>query len=94
MVIEPFKMKVSPSQSKLVQKMLFENGYEWSDVGKKIQHTNKKCLCLHYDDYPSLAIMYDTSAYMCNITWEEFEKKYVIKYLRKEKLKKIEQNKF
>lgn len=39
MKITPFKMQVTPAQSKRIQKILFENGYGWYVYGGHIRNT-------------------------------------------------------
>jgi len=42
MKIAPFKMRVTPEQSKRVQELLFKNGYKWfATVGPESQEVDK-----------------------------------------------------
>lgn len=51
MKIDPFKMKVTPAQSEIIQKILFKNGYKWADDRNIVQYTSQHNLFLDVDDY-------------------------------------------
>lgn len=49
MKIEPFKMEVTPEQSRQVQEIIFRNGGSWSESGPVIKHTYHPYLCYNSD---------------------------------------------
>ena len=52
MVIEvkPFKMKVTPGQSAMVQDFLFRNGYQWASMERLITNTDWPFLFFEDDE--------------------------------------------
>lgn len=54
MEIKPFKIKVNPEQSRIVQKVVFKNGYTWQSGHQDISKTSECYLffdnTLAYDD--------------------------------------------
>lgn len=79
MKIEPFKMKVTPEQSKTVQEVLFANGYKWHNGDTEVNHTNEAFL--FYNDY--LKLTYDSygETFIASpepeITFEQFKSMYM-----------------
>ena len=92
--IEPFEIKVNPEQSRIIQKVLFQNNYDWVNYNHKtIQHTNKKYLSLDrgYDDSAKeLCYIPSKSEFESDqtkeITFEYFLKTYAPKEYRKLKI--------
>lgn len=50
MKIEPFKMEVTPEQSRQVQEIVFRNGGRWPKGGPAIKHTDRPYLCYDSDN--------------------------------------------
>lgn len=82
MKIKPFRMKdLTPEKSKIVQEVLFKNGYKWcgSTLGQTISNLDGLHLYFNYD------LAYDNSRDYFNnhslpeLIFEEFEKLYVNK---------------
>ena len=59
--MEDFKIKVTPEQSEVIQKLLFILGYEWPDSKIKISHLDK-----------SFLYVYDTEKIRTGINSEQF----------------------
>lgn len=98
MQIKPFKIKVTPDQSRIVQKTLFDNYYYWSGYNHSyIQHTNKKYLSFDkgYDLPKALYYISNKKTFKLDqakeITFEEFLKTYATKEYRKLKLQQLQQ---
>ena len=98
MQIKPFKIKVTPEQSRIVQNTLFDNDYYWSGYNHSyIQHTDKKYLSfdIGYDFPKALCYISNKKAFELDqvkeITFEEFLKTYATKEYRKLKLQKLQQ---
>lgn len=90
--IEPFTIVVTPEQSKIVQEILFANGYCWGSGEKIIKNYFDEYLIFEYfstNTEPRLRITDAFDFDESKITFEEFTNKYDIKRLRKEKLKRI-----
>lgn len=49
MKVLPFKMKVCPEESEIVQKRLFELGYEWGQDGQEVTRTQFNNIMLESD---------------------------------------------
>lgn len=81
MKIEKFKMRVNPSQSEVVQKVLFENGYKWkgTDDITKISYTTEPFL--YFSDYLEYGIFEDTFENFYRdlpvLTFKQFKDKYM-----------------
>ena len=68
-----FKIKVTPEQSEVVQKLLFLAGYSWLSGDKNIKFTDKKYLFFDCDHITTSSL--DTYYIQDNnpeITFEEF----------------------
>jgi hypothetical protein len=79
MIIEPFKMKVNPEQSKIVQEVLFANGYKWKNGARRVLNTNYSFL--YFNDGRELAHQINDAAYFVDnhlkeISFEQFLSKY------------------
>lgn len=76
--IKPFKMKVNPAQSEIVQRELLERGYEWTSGRKLITNTGEPFFyfdegCMSFGNM-TRNFNEDTSP---EITFEEFVTKYL-----------------
>ena len=84
MKIEPFKMKVTPEQSRIVQEILFENGYSWYSGGTTVRNMDEEVLYFYgrtddpYKDKPGLtwALSIEGDPDIPILTYEEFIDKY------------------
>jgi len=95
LTISPFKMKdLTPEKSKIVQKVLFKNGYKWCSGNSKIHNTDSKVLLFYmgWDKKLDLSYsersdnFYDINKELPELTFEEFERLYVNKEPSKEDL--------
>lgn len=97
MKINDFKMKVTYSQSKIVQEILFANGYFWNYSSSTIKNLYYSYLFLEThdgvtkircsDDYN--VFKYETS--YKELTFNEFLNRYSLKEIRRKKLEKLVQ---
>ena len=76
MEIKPFKIKVTPEQSKIVQEVLFANGVKWSGDLAHVIHTDRKYLIV--DGRIStigwcMREMYDSETGLPELTFEQFQ---------------------
>ena len=74
-MIKPFKIKVSPSESAIVQRNLFNVGYSWITGSKEIKHTNENYLFFGEDGsltYSSSSLSDRGKGFSSLITFEEF----------------------
>ena len=85
MVINPFRIQVTPEQSIIVQKFLFSNNYEWFDSGTKIQHLELPYLFIgiKYLTHSNNNSTFSTHRFP-ELTYQD-----IIKVLRTDKLKKL-----
>jgi len=89
-----FKIRLTSEQSRVVQLVLFRNGYKWNDG-------SDKCLYLEYDHICLALRGNGTMVMSCAsifskddndsdyITFDDFRRKYDIKGLRRDKLDKL-----
>jgi len=78
MNIENFKMKVTPEQSKVVQEVLFKNGYKWRNGVENLSYIDKDFLIFDKEDC-GIGWSNDHHFNNCTITectFEEFKQKY------------------
>lgn len=79
MKIEPFKIKVTPEQSKIVQEVLFKNGYAWKD--RTIYMHDTKVPYLYLDNNGMITYGYNTTVFYrhqeSELTFEQFKQKYM-----------------
>jgi len=102
MKIKNFKMKVTPEQSKIVQNILFKNGYFWySDKVSIIRNLDYKyILCNRYDnDVKKIYCLisndiesFENEKDYKELTFDDFMNQYSLKRIRKNKLQKIYEN--
>lgn len=83
MKIEPFKMRVTPEQSRRVQEIIFENGGKWRQGQTDVINTNSPCLAFDlYGDGisawrdPLTGLPLFSDAEVPEITYDEFINKY------------------
>lgn len=79
--MEDFKIKnLTPEQSRVIQETVFKSGGSWTNGDKEVQHINCKMLCLFRK---RLSLTYDLNYFtiqrLPEITFEEFERKYITK---------------
>ena len=81
MQIEDFKIQVNPEQSRIVQAVLFENGYTWNSGGTHIQYLNKPMLILNTKYLNGLTQCDSLETfgidYIQELTFEQFKEKYM-----------------
>lgn len=95
MKIEPFTMHVTPEQSKIVQEILFDNGYSW--VNGEIRPVDHDGLYLSFGPYDKgvntyIRWCYSEDTEQSIITFNKFMKKYSKKAIRNKKLKQLHEN--
>ena len=75
MKIEPFRIRVTPEQSKIIQETLFENGYSWRGSPAQIKHLDKDRLI--FDSSRGLRHSWgDKCLYAPLITFKQFLSMY------------------
>lgn len=79
MRIEPFSMKVTPEQSRIVQEFLFANGYTWASGRKNVSYLNYDLICFTrtYKSDIKTTLGYNTTDGAPSITFEEFKNLYM-----------------
>lgn len=79
MNIENFKIVVTPEQSKVVQEVLFKNGYKWRNGSNKIGNLTGHYLIFDKVDYGlSWNTISEFQVYpVPELTFEEFKQKYM-----------------
>ena len=93
MKIEPFVIKVTPEQSKIIQEIIFKNGYSWADRQKIVQYIEdddfyyEYLLFQEYNRDPDDLVLRCTKSDIPTITFDEFINKYNLKEIRNKKLK-------
>lgn len=90
--IKPFTIKVTPKESKILQEILFANGYCWGSCSNKIEYLNEAYLvfeCYGANTTPRLRYTGSYDYSKPRITFEYFTNTYDIKKIRKEKLRKL-----
>ena len=90
--ILPFRMDVTSEQSKIVQEILFENGYTWAGGTQEITRLDRRCIIFEIFDNnakPQLRVTGESDEDEPLITFEQFINKYKINPERKEKLEKL-----
>jgi hypothetical protein len=92
MQIEPFKIRVTPEESKVVQEVLFKNGYTWCTGYKNISTFTLSWLYLYfkydkYDKYSENPVLFwggDSNSYVeydiPELTFQQFKEKYMKEY--------------
>jgi len=79
MIIEPFKMKVNPEQSKMVQEILFANGYKWKNGVQSILRTELPYLYFNEDRklaHSENDLDYFVHSHLKEISFNEFVSRY------------------
>lgn len=74
MKVKQFKMQVTPEQSEIVQKRLFELGYVWFNGDNKVILTDKPILAINTIDKD---ICWADKLNDVNLTFEQFKEKYM-----------------
>lgn len=75
--MENFKIKVTPEQSKIVQKILFQHGVSWEVSGKNVSHTDVRYLYCNDDTLVGGSFpYYFVTSPDPELTFEQFIKKY------------------
>ena len=90
MKIKSFKMKVTPEQSKIVQEILFSNGYTWQSGD-----TNKKLFECDRILFNHILTICGSNYYRIEtdeIEFDEFCKLYGLKTKRRKKLEELLKN--
>jgi len=82
--LEPFKIRVTPEESRIVQEVLFENGYEWGLNGRNVVNTEQPFLLIDMDDDLICYMKDGCDNQFCNlrepeITFSQFKSIYKIK---------------
>ena len=82
--LEPFKIRVTPEESRVVQEVLFENGYEWGLNGRNVVNTEQPFLLIDMDDDLICYMKDGCDNQFCNlrepeITFSQFKSIYKIK---------------
>lgn len=79
--IKPFKISsgLTPEQSEIIQKKLFECGYCWGGWTKEVKHTTKGSITLSCDDNH---IYYNPENDSPKITYQQFYAMYIERYFR------------
>lgn len=95
MKIDSFKIIVDPEQSKIVQEIIFKNGYSWVSGSIKVHNIDYNCLFFYngFRKNRDIGLTYsddiNTSEDLQLITFEEFIDNYGIKGERRNKLNKL-----
>ena len=96
MTILPFRMIVETEQQrKIVQEIIFLNGYTWAGGDKCLKYLNRKYYIFEiFDNYkiPQLRVTGECDYDEAIITFDQFFTKYKINPERKQKLIKIKQD--
>ena len=90
MKIKSFKMKVTPEQSKIVQEILFSNGYTWQsgDTSIKLLEDNR----ISFNHVLTICGYNYYSMKIDEIDFDEFFKLYGLKTKRRKKLEELSNN--
>lgn len=91
--INSFRMKVTPEQSAIVQKIMFQNGYCWRCGNHDILLVNHTCLIFDENEDGgriSCFVSMNIYKYLPIITYDWFINKYDIKSQRKRKIKNLQ----
>lgn len=75
MKIEPFKMEVTPEQSRRVQEIVFRNGYAWYGGSRAVMNEQFKCLFFE-DDTLTVSNSIHSVAGLPIITFADFMARY------------------
>jgi len=77
MEIEPFKIKVTPEQSRIVQEVLFANGIRWCGSACSVTHTDKRYLLMidNLIGWCELDSYYSEDG-ISELTFEQFQELY------------------
>lgn len=95
MKIEPFVIKVTPEQSKIIQEIIFKNGYSWADREKTVQYIDDEdfyeyLLFQEYNRDADDLVLRCTINDNVTITFDEFINKYNLKEIRTKKLNQLQ----
>lgn len=75
MKIEPFKIEVTPEQSRQVQEIVFRNGYAWHSGSRAVMNEQFKCLFFG-DDALTVSNSIHSVAGLPLITFADFMARY------------------
>lgn len=87
--IEPFRMKVTPEQSIIAQRIILDNGYMWNGGDTIIKYHTITHLIFRHEFNPVLLWSDRRNDNDVDLTFNEFMNRYSIQGQRRNKLKKL-----